>query len=349
MEETCISELQVWGEAPGAEAGAQTPTLRVAASDESGSDAPANDEPVLAPTEPAPAAVADAAYFAVGGRGLVRLSAQGVETLFEGPVVDFAVDGEGRVFVLGSGGGSPIDIGRRLFVVADGQRRELAVPDQETFHSIAVDAHGAPVLAGAFGIWRRQGRGWSPGDVMDDAEDEFAAQQPQEAVVAADGVIWARGQHTIFQGRGGRYREERIPLFGDTNAVDLAVAGGVVAVVSNLNLCVHRSYWRCTPPGWRRVTVGPDGTVAAGGYDRAIVAPPTGDPVSVALADAGIVTDVARDTRGRTWITSTGGLSVLGPDHAVARRWARGAVPGLGGHADRIVVAGLGPELPPAP
>jgi hypothetical protein len=103
------------------------------------------------------------------------------------------------------------------------------------------------------------------------------------------------------------------------------------------------------------VAVGPDGTVVfvkADTQELVTVAPNGARATLDLLAHAippGVVRAVARDGRDRTWVASSSGLVVLGPDLAVLRWYApeRNAE-GLE-HVTDLLVTGRGPaELPPA-
>lgn len=344
--EAIISELRVMGTAAGAAEGAHTPSVRVAdaraaAEVERGPESE-RAAPALAAPEPAPAPVADAGYFGIRSRGLAQLSEAGMEVLHAGPIADFAIDGAGVHVLAGDG--------RHLFVIANGQRRELAIPETESFSIVALGPDGAAVLASAFGIWWRRGTAWSSAEAMDTSVPDWQAQQPQRLVVGPDGTTWVLGQHSLFRGRRGRYSPEYLPTRVDSNVVGVAVgATGVVAAVNNRELFIRSAGWRRIerPLGdmaLREVAVGPDGTVVAGAYDGVVVVPADAEPLPVRLADAGIITAVARDERGRTFIGSTGGLFVLGPDHTILGRWP--GVPGFEGTIDEIALSGRGPELP---
>ncbi len=347
--EAIISELRVMGSAPGARAGAHTPTVRVAEAGLSGAGAPTpapeTPSPALAAPVPALPMVSDAAYVSVRARGLARLTDAGTDILFAGRIADFALGAE-SVHVLSGDG-------RHLFVLAGGELRERPVPAQERFSRVALAPDGAPVLAGAFGIWRWRQSAWSAAETMDTTVPSFEAQQPQRLEVGPDGTVWVLGQHSLFRGRFGRYSPEFLPTSADANEVAVAVGPtGVVAAANARELFIRDTSWRRIerPLGdaaLREVTVGPDGTVVAGAYDGVVVVPPGGDPRAVPLADAGIITALARDARGRTFVGSTGGLFVLAPDQSVAGRF-RG-LPGFEGTIDAIEIAGRGPELPPPP
>jgi len=132
--EACVSELRVMGHASAARDGAITPTLRLAPSAVVAPEEPA--APTVAPPTAAPPAVLDAAYFLVAGRGLVRLGST-VDVLAD-DLSGFDVDAAGRVAIAAGG---------TLSIVADGQRRQVPLP--QPVNLVALGPRGTVPLSHA--------------------------------------------------------------------------------------------------------------------------------------------------------------------------------------------------------
>lgn len=343
--EVYISELRVMGTAPETRKGGHTPRTPV--------ERPPGIEPDLA-SSPAPAPVRDAVYFSVDRRGLVRLSRVGTEVLFRGKVQSFAVDAFARVYILTSfkSASEP----SRLLLIADEQRRELPLPYDDLL-DLALDRRGTPTVISPFGIYRGRDGGWQRPERMDTTKPEDHAEQPQALIIAPDGTVWARGQQSLFSDSDGEYRREPLPGAGYAIVEGVAVGrSGVVAAVTSSKVFVRREYlWETFADlgtAARTVAVGPDGTVVAGGNDAVVLIAPNGALLTVPLPGAGIITALARDPQGRTWVGSTGGLFVLARDGSILSSWSSEEMPGFGlpgdpGAVRKIVISGIGPELLP--
>lgn len=337
--EACISEMRVLGRAPGAIEGAHTPSVAIGASAPAAADtAPAEAAPAVVP---APPPETDAAYFAIRGRGLVRLGSAGPVELFHGAVIDFAVDEAGTVYVVPSGG-------ERVVVIANGTQRDLDAPPNEGLCCVAIMPDGSPVIASAFGIWRRRRDAWGEREIMDPQRSD-EGEQPQQLAVDGRGTIYARGQHSIFRTLAGRWMRDYLPGAGDLHAIALDARGAVVAAATNLAVFAKRPSWQTYQApfgreGIREVAVGPDGTVAASSWDSIGLFPDGAEPRTTPY-DGAVITGIAIDARGRVWVSGEE-ILLLGPDLGVlARRPAR-STPWLGATIDSMRVTGRGPELP---
>lgn len=342
----------------------------VAAATEAEPVVDAKAEPVAdAKAEPAaPAAVAPPvpgapgpAYFAVEKVGIVRLDGGKFTVLADSPtgvIKSLQVGGDGRVWAAGYG-----DLMR---LEGDGFKKALSADFSELGGSVdefAVTADGQVWAATFKGVSHHDGKAWSTEEKASiGAGDDLL----QGIAVDPTGKVWVASTHkvhvrdgdawkTIDLGKAGRgtLYFEGLGLAPDGSVYALASAalfhiGPALDKVEKVKLAGLNSYG-----SYGSLSLSTNGTFAVVDIDKVLVMPAGGKskvygPRTSKYFQAGKVYAAAPDDSGRVWVSSEGGMTILGPGDAKTE-WPGGSVPELTGEIRAMFVVGAGPtELPGA-
>lgn len=324
--------------------------------------APAPASNLDPPDKPLPAAGAPGpAYFAVKGKGLVVLSARAEgddpqHTLVEGsPDADLRAlqrAPSGDIFVKGPKGIMKLD-GGKLSVVA-----AIDVEALGNVQHFAVASDGKTIWAASLkGVSRWDGSAWK----LEPRESVSKTMRFIQGIgVDGEGKPWVIGSNTLHVKVGDAWKDvtpvsDRKQFF---KALAAAPGGEVFALTSG-------ALYRCKGtaaelidvglPGrllFQHLSVTQNGIVAFKSNKREVGRTQPGAMMRTYSAkDDQVLADgilhVSVDERGRVWVVSRSGVSIVGPgDERVD--WPTGSVDFLSGNIESMLVTGAGPELPAA-
>lgn len=292
---------------------------------------------------------AEGAYFTLED-GLARLAPNGELTRFP------RVERRPRSLAMHNGSvvaihGAPSRLGRHGFV-------ELS-EEQEAFPDGLLVASD-----GALWGWNDEGIGRFDGsDFRLASHGVSRAQFITEALLDEDDVPWLvvsndRGDPRVLRQRGRSFRRVRVP--GDDEVASLYRDHEGRVVLQDLDHFWRRGRrWERLDTDWphapgretpyaRTATFGRDGRIILSNRVVVWTVLPDGTrhiaPEGTTELDN--IIDVAVDADLRTWVVSTRGVMVLGPDLRRLAWWPTGSFPALGAGVVEVVAFGAAPPLP---
>jgi len=303
------------------------------------------------PTPPEGAADEGPAYFAVRERGLVRLAAGKFSIVENSPKLlfrDLHIESDGKLYLLGSDGIMRID-GATAVMVAE--------TSYETTGSVDAFAKGPDATLWAVGY---KGISSHDGDVWHTEDKSVLGDSVtllKGVVVDASGRVWIASSNKIHTRQDGKWVDVDVSKVSPTtpffDQLSRGPGGETYALASSQLIRLtdpkHVKEVDLKIKGFASLgylAFGANGHMALrSGVDQ------------VMLVDAGATwkagTDFAAnqihgvgvDGRGRVWVTSDIGISILGPGDAITE-WNSGSVLELAGKVEQIVPMGQGPALP---
>ena len=191
---------------------------------------------------------------------------------------------------------------------------------EDLLKGIAVDRGGKVLVASSHRVHVREGGAWKDIDLTKSGERNQLFLE--SIALAPDGAVYVLASALLL----------RIGPAADL-VVPVPLGTGVVASLGDLSVSAN-------------------GSLALHDSDNAIVYPAGGNPRQYEGYNgkdfrADNIRATAADDRGRVWVGSSLGVSVLGPGDAKTE-WPGGSVPELTGEVEDILVLGSGPATLPA-
>ncbi len=315
--------------------------------------------PVVA-TPPVPGAPG-AAYFAVDKVGIVRLEGGKFTVLADSPnalIKGLQIGGDGRVWTAGFQ-----DLMR---LEGDTFKKVITADFSELGGSVedfAVTADGQIWAATYKGVSHHDGKAWSTEEKANiGAGDDLL----QGIAVDAAGKVWVASTHKVHVRDGGVWKDVDLGKAGRGTLyfedLELAPDGSVYALASSalfhisptldkvekVKMAGMNSYG-----SYGSLSLSTNGGLGFADIDKVLSMPAGGKSTAYGARvskyfQAGKMYAVAADDSGRVWVSSEGGMTILGPNDAKTE-WPGGSIPELTGEIRNMLVVGTGPaELPGA-
>jgi hypothetical protein len=328
-----------------------------AASAEVPAAAPTTPTPAEAPAAGAgPTTLTDAALFIMRDKGAIVLADGKFTTVPDTERKYFsqiARDHEGKVYALGS----------REIVAFDGATlRTVAEADYDvvgSLQALGIDRKGGAWVAGSKGVHHFENGAWTTDDLA-----QFGSGTVLFGGIAVDAEDrpWLCTADTIWHREADGWKKSVLPKGGMAKKyLQNVVAGPAGSVwVGSMD-----SIYKIVAPGTiTRETMpkskyGIFGDLAFSDSGHGVIEISTDEIAQFLPADKvaryksgkdykiKMVTALAVDDRGRTWVAGDGGVAILGPGtERVA--WRSGSIEEVAGSVTHLVVVGRGPELPQA-
>ncbi|MEZ4449293.1 MAG: hypothetical protein R3B09_07415, partial [Nannocystaceae bacterium] len=202
-------------------------------------------------------------------------------------------------------------------------------------------------------ILRLQGRRWRPERRRGDFPGRYDDNKFVDLAVADDGV-WVSSWNGLWRHAGGQWRPIDAP-HGGALGPDLGSFRGELVAGD------HDTAWLRRRDAWEALAWPRTNDTRRALADVGVVAAPRRPGARIELgsivdAACQVAVDplpgshigaLAVDDRGRTWVATDRGLTVLGSDGRVVAQWPIGGLPGLRGSIGALAVVGAGPSTLP--
>lgn len=317
--------------------------------------------PPAAPVAPPVPGAPGAAYFAVNKVGVVRLDGGKFTVLADSPTAlmkGLQVGGDGRVW---TGGFQDL-----MRLEGDGFKKAVTAEFSDLGGSVddfAVTADGQIWAVTFKGVSHHDGKAWTTEEKANIGAGEDLLQG---VVVDAGGKVWVASTHKIHVRDGGAWKDIDLGKAGRGTLyfedIELAADGSVYALASSALFHIGPALDKVEKVkfagmgsygSYGSLSLSTNGGLAFADIDKVLALPAGGKPKVYGprvskYFQAGKVYAVAADDSGRVWVSSEGGITILGPDDAKTE-WAGGSIPELTGEIRGLMVVGAGPaELPGA-
>lgn len=307
------------------------------------------------PVEPPPGAGLHELYVAPRGGGLVRIAGtdavvEAIEDLMPHTVEALAADAEDRVYVADRSS---------VWIIEDGVVLERT-PRVEVGTMSAIHATSAREIwaLGSTGLAWFDGEQWRTTPIA-----ELGIERPGDVTIDAAGHVWVMGLTELVRRDGDRFTP--VTLHADARALHAFVdAPGHALSIVHVSGIDHYDDDRWTSTDLRFVagahvpTGRAWGTTAAdfgggaltvasymqvtsrmGQWQRSYEVHQQTHPLT-------LIEGVEVDGRGRSWVTTDGGLLLAEPESADFTWIGPGAIPGVEGRVRLVLALGRGPTLP---
>ena len=329
--------------------------------DEKPAEAKAEDKPEEKPAEAKPAALPEPgepgpAYIAIDDKGVFMLDGGSFTAVKKGPkklVKQMALGGDGKPYMLTYDGVMVLD-GAAAKVVAKTSFKKTGSVD-----SFAVTPEGEIWTAGYKGVGHFVNKKWTLEEKKVLGDDVSLLQG---VAVDKEGRVWVASSNKLHYKDSGATEwkdadlskvTERKPFF-DGMTVD--PAGGLVAVASSAVIKIDGvdklssvSLPSDMISSYGMLSYAPNGIGAIKTAVKMLARiEPGGGNSTYKMGDdfqGTRVVALSVDGKGRMWVGTDIGVSVLGPNDERAD-WLMGSVPEIAGKVKGILVVGAGPDLP---
>ncbi len=318
----------------------------------------ASGPPASTPKTPATEPVFEpggAVFFLVPNAGVMRIGDDGVkrvvnEPLSFGPIPRFGRGAQGAVWLGG------FDIARVFRLTEAGQevRIELGRED-DIVHRVAARAANDVWFTVGFSDWH-VGHYDGTRAKIDRAQSDFPGSSHNNRLndlVVTKNAVWLSCHNGLFRRDASGWHEVEAPSTDGPEPIDAPYD----LFPTNVGLVVEyaSAFYLRKQDTWQELslaaitTLNPMGLGAGGSKPDALFAQRLGGtpPVLLNTVRGAQVRGLSVDRRGRVWVATDVGLSVVAPTGEVLRQWGPGELEGLTGEVDAVMAVGAGPaELP---